>query len=152
MFPKLKLPGSRIIFQPQPAISWSKHIQQDHHDASKEELHDDKDGASATFSHTTPGRLVKPIEHLLKKCSANLHPNCQAPSAKFPTHIYPHYLRCFFFSSNTIMGPYLFHMGICCWQILGSLAMLVSTAFWSSENSVSKWPISRRLPYMPLMT
>ena len=100
--------------------SWSKHIQQDHHDASEEELHDDKDGASATFkSHHTRqvGKTHRASSQ--KKCSANLHPNCQAPSAKFPTHIYPHYLRCFFFSSNTIMGPYLFHMGICFWQILG---------------------------------
>lgn len=105
------------------------------------------------LSRTTPGRLVKPIEHLLKKMLSKPSPQIVKPLLQNSPHIYiPTIYGAFFFSSNTIMGPYLFHMGICCWQILGSLAMLVSTAFWSSENSVSKWPISRRLPYMPLMT
>lgn len=91
--------GHGLSFNPN-LPSWSKHIQQDHHDASEEELHDDKDGASATFSRTTPGKLVKPIEHLLKKCSANLHPNCQAPSAKFPTHLSPLFTVLFFFQQH----------------------------------------------------
>lgn len=55
--------------------SWSKHIQQDHHDASEEELHDDKDSASATFeSHHTRqvGKTHRTSSQ--KKCSANLHP------------------------------------------------------------------------------
>lgn len=92
--------------------SWSKHIQQDHHDASEEELHDDKDGASATFkSHHTRqvGKTHRTSSQ--KNAQQTFTPNCQAPSAKFPTHIYPYYLRCFFFLQQHHHGAISFSYG-----------------------------------------
>ena len=97
--------------------SWSKHIQQDHHDASEEELHADKDGASATFkSHHT--RQVGKTHGTSSQTNAQqTFTQIVKPLLQNSPHIYILTIYGAFFSPATpSWGPYLFHMGICCWQ------------------------------------
>lgn len=64
------------------------------------------------LSRTTPGRLVKPIEHLLKKnAQQTFTPNCQAPSAKFTTHLSPLFTVLFIFLQQHHHGAISFSYG-----------------------------------------
>ena len=107
--------------------SWSKHIQQDHHDASEEELHDDKDGASATFKSHHTRQVGKTHRTSSQKMLSKPSPQIVKPLLPNSPHIYPHCLRCFYFSPATPSWGHIFFI----WGFVAgkSLAMLVIHCF-----------------------
>lgn len=62
-----------------------------------------------------------------------LHPLGGSLSPLFRNVFYP-FFRCIFFFSNTIMGPYLFHKGICYWQIRGHAGWYATRLVAVSSN------------------